>query len=106
MDTGFVIYSDYFSDANVNKWDKTILEHLKVVFVGDMCVWEGQFRSIRSQQCGSQAECQRCGSRKAQDFRRNGHRKRQLVTEVGVIDFWLLRVVCQCGGSVYLHFPF
>jgi len=52
----------------------------------------------------SQAECQRCGSRKAQDFRRNGHRKRQLVTGVGVVDFWLPRVVCQCGGSV--HIPF
>lgn len=52
----------------------------------------------------SQAECQRCRSRKAQDFRRNGHRKRQLVTEVGVVDFWLPRVVCQCGGSVQIPF--
>jgi len=52
----------------------------------------------------SQAECQRCGSRKAQDFRRNGHRKRQVVTGVGVVDFWLPRVVCQCGGSVDIPF--
>ena len=52
----------------------------------------------------SQAQCQRCGSHHAQDFRRNGHRKRQLVTEVGVIDFWLPRVVCQCGGSVNIPF--
>lgn len=52
----------------------------------------------------SQAECQRCGSRKAQDFRRNGHRKRQMVTGVGVVDFWLPRVLCQCGGSVQIPF--
>jgi len=52
----------------------------------------------------SQAQCQRCGSHKAQDFRRNGHRKRQMVTGVGVVDFWLPRVVCQCGGSVDIPF--
>lgn len=52
----------------------------------------------------SQAECQRCGSHQASDFRRNGHRKRQLVTAMGVIDFWLPRVVCHCGGSVQIPF--
>jgi len=52
----------------------------------------------------SQASCQRCGSCQAQDFSRNGHRNRQLVTDLGVIDFWLPRVVCQCGGSVRLPF--
>jgi len=46
----------------------------------------------------------RCGSRKAQDFRRNDHRKRQVVTGVGVVDFWLPCVVCQCGGSVVIPF--
>lgn len=52
----------------------------------------------------SQAQCQRCGSHQAKDFRRNGHRKRQLVTDMGVVDFWLPRVVCQCGGSVQIPF--
>lgn len=52
----------------------------------------------------SQAKCQRCGSRQARDFHRNGHRNRQVVTEMGVVDFWLPRVVCQCVGSV--HIPF
>ena len=52
----------------------------------------------------SQASCQRCGSCQAQDFHRNGHRKRQVVTDVGVVDFWLPRVVCQCGGSVRIPF--
>ena len=52
----------------------------------------------------SQAQCQRCGSCQAQDFHRNGHRKRQVVSAVGVIDFWLPQVVCQCGGSVQIPF--
>ena len=52
----------------------------------------------------SQACCQRCGSQRAQDFRRNGHRKRQLVTMQGVVDIWLPRVVCLCGGSVDIPF--
>ena len=52
----------------------------------------------------SQAQCQRCESRHAQDFHRNGHRKRQMVTGVGVVDFWLPRVVCDCGGSVEIPF--
>lgn len=52
----------------------------------------------------TQAYCLRCGSQQAQDFRRNGHRKRQLVTNRGVVDIWLPRVVCQCGGSVQIPF--
>ena len=52
----------------------------------------------------SQATCQRCGCQEASHFMRNGHRKRQLVTQMGVLDFWLPRVVCQCGGSVTVPF--
>jgi hypothetical protein len=37
-------------------------------------------------------------------FCRNGHRKRQLITDLGVLDFWLPRVVCQCGGSDQIPF--
>ena len=51
-----------------------------------------------------QAQCQRCGSRATCHFMRNGHRKRQLVTQMGVLEFWLPRVVCQCGGSVAIPF--
>lgn len=53
---------------------------------------------------GTGARCQRCGSQQAQDFSRNGHRQRQLVSQYGVLNFWLPRVVCECGGSV--HIPF
>lgn len=52
----------------------------------------------------SQAQCQRCGSQEACCFSRNGHRKRQLVTNQGVFSFWLPRVVCECGGSVKIPF--
>jgi len=52
----------------------------------------------------SQAICQRCGSQSANQFMRNGHRKRQLVTSCGVLSFWMPRVVCTCGGSVKIPF--
>lgn len=52
----------------------------------------------------SQAMCQSCKSQAACDFMRNGHRKRQLVTQLGVVSFWLPRVVCRCGGSVQIPF--
>lgn len=52
----------------------------------------------------SGAQCQRCGSRQARRFSRNGHRRRQLVTQFGVLDIWLPRVVCECGGSVMVPF--
>lgn len=50
------------------------------------------------------AICCRCESQHARDFLRNGHRKRQLLTHYGVVDFWLPRVVCACGGSVRIPF--
>lgn len=61
-----------------------------------------QRRSQVSRQ--SQATCQRCGSRQASDFMRNGRRLRQLVTDYGVLRFWLPRVRCQCNGSVKIPF--
>ncbi len=61
-----------------------------------------QRRSQVSQR--SQATCQRCGSRQASDFMRNGRRRRQLVTVYGVLPVWLPRVRCQCNGSVKIPF--
>ncbi len=61
-----------------------------------------QRRSQVSRQ--SQAICQRCGSRQASDFMRNGWRPRQLVTGYGVLRFGLPRVRCQCNGSVKIPF--
>lgn len=52
----------------------------------------------------TQAQCQRCGSQKAEDFSRNGRRQRHLVTCYGVLSFWLPRVICECGGSVTIPF--
>ena len=47
----------------------------------------------------SQAFCQRCGSQEAGRFMRNGHRKRQLLTCFGVLDFWLPRVERRTGSG-------
>lgn len=52
----------------------------------------------------TQARCQKCGSGRQRDFSRNGHRRRQLVTLWGVLNIWLPRVACQCGGSVKVNF--
>jgi len=52
----------------------------------------------------SQAQCQKCGSQKANQFMRNGYRERQLVTQFGVIPYRLPRVRCVCGGSVSIPF--
>ena len=72
-----------------------------------MTTWLHRGRYERRQGSGyrrSQAQCSRCASQTARDFTRNGHRSRQLVTSLGVIDFQLPRVVCQCGGSVQVPF--
>ncbi len=61
-----------------------------------------QRRSQVSRQ--SQATCQVCGSQQASDFVRNGRRRRQLVTDYGVLQVWLPRVRCQCNGSVKIPF--
>jgi transposase-like protein len=61
-------------------------------------------RRERVGQRRSGAQCQRCGTYQARRFLRNGHRRRQLVTQLGVLDIWLPRVVCECGGSVTIPF--
>ncbi len=52
----------------------------------------------------SRAQCQRCGTREARHFSRNGHRRRELVTEFGVLKINVPRVICECGGSVRIPF--
>ncbi len=49
-------------------------------------------------------QCARCGSHQSQRFSRNGHRRRQLLTEWGVLELWRPRLICECGGSVRLDF--
>jgi transposase-like protein len=61
-------------------------------------------RRVQVGQRQSQATCQRCGTRQARRFSRNGHRRRQLVTQFGVLDAWVPRVRCECGGSVAIPF--
>jgi transposase-like protein len=62
----------------------------------------GRRQKVGARQIGSR--CNRCGTRQAKHFWRNGHRRRQLVTTLGVVSFRLPRVVCDCGGSVPMPF--
>jgi transposase-like protein len=73
----------------------------------DVDIWLHRNHYQRREDVGERktgAICCRCGSRRAQDFSRNGHRERQIVTTYGVMSFWLPRVVCKCGGSVKIPF--
>ncbi len=48
-------------------------------------------------------ECQRCHSRRSQDFSRNGGRRRTAGIWWGHLPVRWPRVVCECGGSVKLN---
>ena len=48
--------------------------------------------------------CPQCGSGYRRDFLRNGRRRRQLLTLYGLLEIWLPRVRCRCGGSVPIPF--
>jgi putative transposase len=51
-----------------------------------------------------QACCPRCGTRRRQALVRNGHRRRSVATLWGVLDIWLPRIRCECGGSVRVRY--
>lgn len=50
------------------------------------------------------AQCNRCGSRDAQDFRRDGHYTRYLDTAWGRLKIRVPQLECVCGGSVKIPF--
>lgn len=52
----------------------------------------------------SEAYCQRCGSRKVNQFQRNGHYRRGLDTSWGHIEIEMPQVRCECGGSVRMPY--
>ncbi len=66
----------------------------------------GRLPYVRRARVSSSLEsgcCPQCGSRRSQDFSRNGYRARHLLTSWGELHLALPRVVCQCGGSVRLE---
>lgn len=84
-----------------------VTRRLEARLEADVDTWLQRGPHERRQRVGRRsggAVCCRCGSRRAKDFSRNGHRRRQLVTTFGVVTFWLPRVVCCCGGSVQIPF--
>ena len=50
------------------------------------------------------AYCSRCKSHQRQDFQRNGHYRRKLVTQWGRVTVNLPQVECQCGGNVKMKY--
>jgi transposase-like protein len=50
------------------------------------------------------ARCNRCGSRDAQDFRRDGHYLRHLDTKWGRVRISVPQAECVCGGAVKIPF--
>lgn len=57
----------------------------------------------RSQVAGEtnlRTKCQRCGSQKNSDYRRNGSYERGLDTHYGHVHLRMPQVECRCGGSV------
>lgn len=53
----------------------------------------------------SQMKCNKCGSQRRNDYRRNGSYERGLDTCYGHIRFRMPQVECQCGGSVRVNYP-
>lgn len=84
-----------------------VVKRIEEQLEAEMTRWlkrDSHQRRGKSKPQQSGAVCCRCGTRQAQAFSRNGHRKRQMVTGFGVLTFWLPRAVCQCGGSVRVPF--
>ena len=67
----------------------------------------GREAYVRRKHVGSWVEvaavCHRCRGRQSKLFRRNGHRKRTVLTLWGEVQVWVQRLVCECGGSVQLE---
>jgi len=50
-----------------------------------------------------QGKCNRCKSQNVQNYRRNGHRWRELDTEWGHMRIGVPQVECICGGAVHVN---
>jgi len=48
-------------------------------------------------------ECNRCKSRNVQNYRRNGHRWREMDTKWGHVRIGVPQVECTCGGAVHVN---
>lgn len=98
-------FNSFFSDLK-QRLSQIVQREIEAQLEREVSQW--LYREYHERRSGvkhySQASCQRCGSQAACQFMRNGHRQRQLVTSYGVLNFWMPRVVCECGGSVKIPF--
>ena len=61
-------------------------------------------RRRKSKRCEVKEYCSRCYSHDRRKFQRNGHYRRNLVTQWGKIEIGVPQVECECGGNVKLTF--
>lgn len=61
-------------------------------------------RRRRSRRKESGMYCSKCRSHQRQDFRRNGHYRRQLAVQWGRISVQVPQAKCHCGGNVRLKY--
>lgn len=102
-----VIEFNSFLSILKQELEELVIRRIEQQLESDVDAWLHRTSHQRRQGVGQRrtaATCVRCQSCRAQDFSRNGHRKRQVVSSYGVLSFWLPRVVCQCGGSVQIPF--
>lgn len=102
----FIEFNPFFNDLK-QQLRRVVAHQIEAKLEQDIDEWLYRSSHKRRRRVGQRrtsARCCRCKSHQARDFLRNGHRKRQLLTSYGVVDFWLPRVVCSCGGSVQIPF--
>ncbi len=61
-------------------------------------------RRRRSKRKETGVYCSKCRSHQRQDFRRNGHYRRQLAVQWGRVSVQVPQAKCQCGGNVRLKY--
>jgi hypothetical protein len=99
-------FNNFITDLRV-KLAGEVQRRIKAQLEDDVEAWLHRGYHERRAKVGARqggAQCQRCGTRQARRFSRNGHRYRQLVTSFGVLDIGVPRVICECGGSVTIPF--
>ncbi|MEM6281808.1 MAG: transposase [Chloroflexota bacterium] len=98
-------FKSFLADLQA-EFQNRVAEAIQTQLEAEVASWlfRGRYEKRQSVSRQSQARCQRCRSRNANAFSRNGHRQRQLVTTFGVVTYGLPRVVCECGGSVSIPF--
>ncbi len=106
IDQGGTSFKSFFEDVRqgISQW---VARRMEGQLEAEVEAWLHRRPYARRSGVGRhqmRSQCCRCGTRQVRHFSRNGHRPRQVVTTFGVLNIWLPRVVCECGGSVPLPY--